>query len=124
MFGSKRIAIGGGDQVGTIIGQGTQLKGNVAANASLRIDGEIEGETVTAGEIIIGDTGVVKAAVKARSALVGGTVTGRMEVAEKLELLPTAKVIGDIQVGLLVISEGAVFKGLCEMRMPNGNQTE
>ena len=39
-----------------------------------------------------------------------------MDIGDKLELLPTAKVVGDLKVGSLIIGEGAVFKGNCEMR--------
>ena len=50
--------------------------------------------------------------------MVAGIVTGNMDVNDKLELLPSAKVVGDLKVGTLIIGEGAVFKGNCEMRQP------
>lgn len=120
MFGSKRVAVTTGDHVGTIIGQGTQFKGSINANGGLRIDGEVEGDIVTSSEVVVGETGVIKAVVKAKMATVGGAIYGNMEVTDKLELLPSAKVIGDIKVGILIIGEGAVFKGGCEMRHSEG----
>lgn len=48
--------------------------------------------------------------------MIAGSVTGNMDVKEKLELMPSARVIGDLKVGTLIIGEGAVFKGNCEMR--------
>lgn len=116
MFGTKRVTVNSGDHVGTLIGQGTQLKGSITATGALRIDGEVEGEIVTSSEIVIGETGIVKAQVKAKNATVGGTVTGNMEVNERLELLASAKLLGDIKAGTLIIGEGAIFKGACEMR--------
>ena len=47
-----------------------------------------------------------------------GTQRPNMDVNDKLELLPSAKVVGDLKVGTLIIGEGAVFKGNCEMRQP------
>ena len=122
MFGTKRVTVSAGDQVGTIIGKGTQFKGSINAVGALRIDGEVDGEIITASEIVVGETGVVRALIKAQAATVGGTVHGNMEVVEKLELLPSSKVYSNIKVGLLIIAEGAIFKGDCEMR--NGEVAE
>lgn len=119
MFGSKKSSVLE-QQVGTIIGKDTHIKGTVTAQAGIRIDGTVEGDLVSAGDIIIGETGRVTALVKARSAVVAGCVLGNMEIAEKLELLATASVHGDIQVKVLTIAEGAVFKGACGMRADEG----
>ena len=48
--------------------------------------------------------------------MIAGAVTGNMDIGDKLELLPTAKVEGDLKVGVLIIGEGAVYKGNCAMR--------
>lgn len=116
MFGSKRATSTSGSQVATIIGQGTKLKGSMQATGGLRIDGEFEGDCITAGEVVVGESGIVKATIIAQIATIGGSVYGRMEIADKLELLPSAKTYGDIKVGALIIGEGAIFKGACEMR--------
>lgn len=115
MFGSKKQTGGIGDQVGTIIGSDAAFKGNITAQGTIRIDGQHEGELVTAGDLVVGEGGRLAAQVKARSALVAGVIKGNIDVADKLELLPTAKVYGDIKVGTLTINEGAVFRGVCQM---------
>lgn len=115
MFGDKKTT-GFIEQVDTLIGQDTSIKGNLEAKGTIRFDGRFEGDVNTAGDIIVGEKGSVKAQVKARMATVAGTINGNMTITEKLELLPTAKIYGDIKVGMLIISEGAVFKGVCEMR--------
>ena len=56
------------------------------------------------------------AMMAAKNAVVAGSITGNMDIGDKLELLPTAKVVGDLRVGSLIIGEGAIFKGNCEMR--------
>lgn len=119
MFGSKRTPGLSGltDQaMETIIGKDTQVKGNVSANGTIRIDGQVEGEVSTKGDIIIGETGEVKAQIKARSATIAGTLHGNADVIDKLELAATGKIYGDIKTGVLIIGEGAIFKGACEMR--------
>jgi len=114
MFGSKRNTASS-EEVETIIGKDTQFKGTINAKGSVRIDGAVEGEVVTSSTAVVGQTGNVSAQIKAANATVAGTVQGNMEIAERLELLSTAKLYGDIKVGALIIGEGAVFKGACEM---------
>jgi cytoskeletal protein CcmA (bactofilin family) len=116
MFGSNKRAPAFTDQIETIIGPATQVKGNISAGGTIRIDGQAEGELTAKGDIIVGEGGIVRAQVKGRSATIAGTVHGNVDVADKLELTSSAKLYGDIKTGVLIIGEGAVFKGACEMR--------
>jgi cytoskeletal protein CcmA (bactofilin family) len=121
MFGNKRAPSlpSFTDQVETLIGKDTQIKGAINAGGTIRIDGQVEGEVTTKGDIIVGETGIIKALLRARNATVAGTVHGNTEIMDKLELSPSAKLYGDIKTGILIIGEGAVFKGACEMRHGN-----
>ena len=103
------------DQVETIIGPGTSIKGTISARSTVRIDGELDGDINAAADLIVGETGNVKNQINARNAVIAGTVAGKVDVQGKLELLPTAKVYADLTVGSLVIADGAVFKGNCQM---------
>ncbi len=106
-------------KVDTIIGKETEFKGTLTSNGLIRIDGKVEGEIIHKGDVAIGEAGNITANIKARNVTVAGTVSGNVEATGKLELLPSAKVYGDIAVGSLVIGEGAVFKGTSEMRSPD-----
>ncbi len=122
MFSARKDAlpgpISGDGRVDTIIGKETEVKGTVTSAGVIRIDGKVEGEIIHKGDIAVGETGLVTANIKARNVAVGGTVTGNVEAAGKLELLPTARVVGDVKAGSLVISEGAYFKGHSDMAGP------
>lgn len=115
MFGRKKSEAFS-EQVETLIGHTTALKGSLTSSGALRIDGKFEGDIATTADLIVGDAGQVIATISAKNAMIAGAVTGNMDVNDKLELLPSAKVIGDLKVGTLIIGEGAVFKGNCEMR--------
>ena len=117
MFGRKKSEAFS-EQVETLIGHTTTLKGSLTSSGALRIDGQFEGDIARTADLIIGEAGQVKATISAKNAMVAGIVTGNMDVNDKLELLPSAKVVGDLKVGTLIIGEGAVFKGNCEMRQP------
>ena len=103
-------------QVATIIGPNAMIKGVLSSSEPIRIDGEVEGEISCTAEVIVGQTGQVRATISARTAIIAGSVNGNMIVSEKLEVLSSAKLVGDLQAGALVIAEGAVFKGNCGMK--------
>ena len=116
MFGSKNATQNTVEQVETIVGKGTCLKGVITAKGSIRIDGQLDGDIETEGDVVVGPAGILKANIKARKATIAGSVNGNISVNDKLELLPTAKLIGDVNVGSIIIGEGALFKGVCEMK--------
>ncbi|OGS67861.1 MAG: hypothetical protein A2Y96_02435 [Firmicutes bacterium RBG_13_65_8] len=119
MFTSKKepVAVGDG-RVDTIIGRDAQLKGTVVSSGLIRIDGKVDGEIVHKGDIAIGESGEITANVKAHNVTVAGVVNGNIEATGKLELLPTARVTGDLSVATLVVGEGAIFKGSSDMKAP------
>lgn len=122
MFGKKNTGVSA--EVETIIGKDTQFKGSISAKGSVRIDGLLEGELLTEAVAVIGQTGKVTASITAANATVAGLVQGNVEVSGRLELLPTAKVYGDIKAGALMIGEGAIFQGACKMsdNAPNSQE--
>jgi cytoskeletal protein CcmA (bactofilin family) len=123
MFGSKRTPAFS-EQVETIVGQATQIKGTISAGSTIRVDGQVEGEIIAKGDIIIGETGIIRAQMKGRSATVAGSVHGNVDVQDKLEIASSGKLYGDIKTGVLIIGEGAIFKGACEMRQGNDKPGE
>ncbi|MDF2634586.1 MAG: hypothetical protein K0R78_1460 [Pelosinus sp.] len=121
MFGSSKKATSYVGEVETIIGKDSMMKGAITGKGALRIDGQFEGDINTAGSIIIGENAKVTAQCKGVNATIAGIVYGNIDISEKLELLSSAQIYGDIKAGILSIGEGAIFKGACEMRHSNDN---
>ena len=113
-------------QITTLLGRGTDLKGNLNVEGSARIDGRIDGDVTVSGCLIIGTGAVVLGDVKAQSVLVGGEVRGNIVSPEKAEIASTAKVFGNIITGEIVIDEHATFQGKCNMNqaVPFENEKE
>lgn len=109
MFSKKQTAEN--SQVDTLIGNKVTVQGTLNGEGNLRIDGKVEGEIILNGDLFVGKTGLVNANIQGHSAIVAGEVNGNFILSGKLELTETAKVAGDIEMGTLVIHEGAVFKG-------------
>jgi len=104
------------DKVNTVIGKGTHFKGSITSNGIVRVDGEMEGEINTQGNVIVGENGKVKAGVKAKNVAVAGNIEGNVEAEGKTEIKGTGVLAGDIKTNGLAIDDGAVFTGSCEMK--------
>ncbi|MGR3294345.1 MAG: bactofilin family protein [Candidatus Scalindua sp.] len=101
-----------------------EIKGTIKFEKTMNIDGKFEGELIAEhGELIVGKTGTVKANVKVKNATIEGRLDGNIEAAEKIELKQNAQLIGDLQAKTLVIEEGVVFVGQCNVN-PNGTKME
>ena len=100
------------------------IKGTIKFDKVMNIEGKFEGELVSnEGELIIGKTGAIKANVKVKNAAIEGRVDGNIFASEKVELKQKAQLIGDLQAKTLVIEEGVVFVGQCNVN-PNGTKPE
>lgn len=99
----------------TIVGAGTVLDGSLRAQGNLNVSGTITGGVSVEGRTMIMPGGVVEGEVTSTEAEVAGHVKGTLTVRERLVLRPTAVIDGDLRAGALVIEEGAVFNGRCEM---------
>ena len=98
-----------------LIGAGTVIEGDIRSNGDIRIDGTVYGHVNSKAKVVVGATGVVEGDVISQNSDVSGTIKGKTTVAELLFLKSTAKVIGDIVTGKLVVEVGATFTGSCNM---------
>jgi cytoskeletal protein CcmA (bactofilin family) len=105
------------DKVDTIIGAGTVLTGDLEIKGTLRIDGRCEGKIISSGDVVVGEGGFIVSTVEARNLQVAGTVKGEVKTSGVLEISPTGKVYGDIEVGKVIIAAGAIFQGQCRMHI-------
>jgi cytoskeletal protein CcmA (bactofilin family) len=100
------------------------IKGTIKFGEAMRIDGKFEGELIADnGELTVGKTGSVKANIKVKNAVIEGRVDGNIKASDKVELKQKAQLIGDLQAKILVIEEGVVFVGKCNVN-PEGVKTE
>jgi cytoskeletal protein CcmA (bactofilin family) len=105
----------GNERITTTLGRETEFNGVMRFKDSLKIDGNFTGEIVSAGFLYIEQGATITANIRVGSVVVGGTVKGNIEATEKLEMLATGKVYGNIRTGKLKIADGVVFEGKCEM---------
>ena len=110
----------------TLIGNGTILEGTLTSRESICIEGTVRGKVLCEGSVIVGPKGRVDADIYAETVLVGGEVNGNIVSKSKLEITTNGKLRGDIKTGSLIIAEGVLFEGKCQMMTEDhsSNRTE
>ncbi len=98
-----------------LIGAGTVIEGEVKSNGDIRVDGHIKGSVNSKSKVVIGASGVIEGDVNCQNADISGTIKGKLICSEMLFLKTTAKIMGDITTGKLVVEAGATFTGSCSM---------
>lgn len=106
-------------EIRAFLGEGTQFKGVLSFAGAVRIDGHLEGEIVGEEVLIIGEPGQVKAEIEVGTLVVSGRVQGTITAKQRVELLSPSRVVGTIRTPCLVVAEGAMFDGNCEMTSPD-----
>ncbi len=98
------------------VGNGTVLTGETNFQSMLRVDGHLTGRVTSEnGTLIIGSTGKVDANIAVAAALINGVVNGDIIATEKVEFGRTARVTGNIQTPRLLMEDGAILEGGCNM---------
>lgn len=105
----------GSEQSTTVVGSGASFNGVLKVNGSLRVDGEVEGTVEVARHLTVGTSGVMKADIRANSALVAGRIKGTIQARDKVELEKGSRLEGDVHASSFKIMDGAFFQGQCTM---------
>ena len=106
------------DEIIAFLGKGTEFKGVISYEGTVRIDGRVEGEIITKGTLVVGESAVIHAEISASTVVSGGRITGNITASEKVQLLAPTVLTGSVKTPLLIIEEGVRFNGSCEMGEP------
>lgn len=105
----------GNDENFTYLGRGVDFKGIATFDGTVRIDGRFDGEIHAKGTLVVGEHAVLKGTITAGTLIAGGKIHGNVTGTEKVQLLRSGVLIGDVRSPSFSIEEGAHFHGLCEM---------
>jgi cytoskeletal protein CcmA (bactofilin family) len=103
------------EEVKAFLGEGTEFKGLLSFEGTVRIDGKFEGEVVTKDILILGENAVMNADVTVGTIITRGKVTGNITATKKIEVYKDGEIVGNIKTPLLIVEEGAILDGKCEM---------
>jgi cytoskeletal protein CcmA (bactofilin family) len=114
MFGTKKGSVPQ-DSIDSLISAGTRVEGNIVFSGGLRIDGEVRGNISSAslqeGTLVVSEKASVEGGISVGHIVLNGTVVGPVCAGESLELLPSARVTGDVEYHQIEMQQGAVIQG-------------
>ena len=110
----KKNGFGGDDNI-TLLAKGVHLKGEIRVEGTVRIDGRLEGEIHTKGQVIVGEDGLVQGTIAAGTVVSSGRIKATVTAVERVQLLKTAVLIGEVHAPVLMMEEGAKMQGTTDM---------
>jgi cytoskeletal protein CcmA (bactofilin family) len=102
-------------EITAFLGKGTEFKGVLSFEGTIRVDGKIEGEIFSKDTLIAGDSAFLQGEVTVGTIIASCKVVGNINASQKVHLLAPANIQGNIKTPKLIIEEGVTFDGNCEM---------
>lgn len=112
---SKLGGLRSGKRIGTLIGRGSIFDGHLISTDGIRIDGKVMGRVDCDGCVVVGKKGIVEADINSADVVINGEVTGNVRAERRIEITEGGKMSGDITSPSVVMAEGVIFQGLCNM---------
>lgn len=104
------------ETISTLLGAGTSVEGTLEFRDTIRLDGQVRGKIISpSGTLIIGEKALIEAEVSVGTVIIKGTVNGRVEAQDRVEIYAPARVNGDVVTPSIAIDAGVVFNGQCTM---------
>lgn len=112
----KRKDFADPEQLDTLIGKEVIVKGNLKSEGDIQINGQFIGEIESIKDVIIAEHAKVKANIIADNVYISGEVNGNITTAQRLEILETGRVDGNVTSQALSIEPGGILKGSSTMQ--------
>ena len=103
------------DEPVTIIGNATSIRGRLEGDENLTVHGNIEGSINLSKVITIEATGVVRAEINVREAIIYGVIEGNVEAEELVHITEQGRMTGDIKAPRVILVDGGTLKGNIDM---------
>ena len=103
------------DQINGLLDRGCSFEGKIVFDGTVQINGEFSGEINSEGTLVVGQEARVSGVVKVDTLVCYGTVSGRVEAKSRIEVHVPSVVTADISTRSLMIADGALFQGNCNM---------
>src|SRR5512135_3445283 len=102
-------------EITAFLGKGTEFKGVLSFEGTIRVDGKVDGEIISKDTLIASDGAFLQGEIAVGTLILSGKVVGNINAGQKVHLLAPANVQGNIKTPKLIIEEGVTFDGKCEM---------
>ncbi len=102
-------------EITAFLGKGTEFKGVLSFEGTIRVDGKVEGEIISKDTLIAGDGAFLQGEISVGTIICSGRVVGNITAGQKAHMLAPANIQGNIKTPKLIIEEGVTFDGKSEM---------
>ena len=101
-----------------VLSTDVEVKGTLKFTNDLIVDGRIEGDIQSEGNLTIGENARIKAEIRTATVTVHGKVHGNITATDRVDLKTGAEVVGDIRAKILTMEPGAIFVGKSTIGTP------
>ena len=102
--------------VQTLISKDCCIEGDITLTGTIKIDGKLNGNLKTKGDVIIDAKAEVNGNIMAHNVLIAGTVTGDVVAKGQVSMMSKGKLKGDITYSAMVMEEDADISGSCTLK--------
>jgi len=102
-------------EITAFLGKGTEFKGVLSFEGTIRVDGRVEGEVLSKDTLIAGDEAHLQGEISVGTIISSGKIVGNINASQKVHILAPGVIEGNIRTPKLIIEEGVTFDGKCEM---------
>ena len=99
----------------TFLGANVVIEGTITGSEPVVLEGTVRGKINLTADLRVGTKSRVEANVHARNVTIEGKLTGDISADERVELIASATVDGNIKAPKIVVAEGATFRGSVDM---------
>lgn len=125
MFGNrKRFKL---DSVDTLVGQNSQIDGDIHFSGRLHVDGVVRGKVVadtnSTAILTLSENGTIEGEVRVPNIILNGSIIGDVYATDRIELAVKARVNGNVYYNLLEMAMGAEVNGslVHQLESPSDN---
>lgn len=106
------------ERAATVIGPGTQVRGDVVGSDPVDIRGTLEGDCRVSAHCSVRDGARVLGNIDATALMIAGEVEAGTVTAEKVEIRATARVRATVRALRVAIADGALYEGDLQTQDP------
>ena len=113
MFGRKKSFSAA--RIDSLIGQDTEVNGDVVFSGGLHVDGKIKGNVIaeegSTAILILSEFGCIEGDVKVPNMVLNGEIIGDVYGSARVELAPKSRIKGSVYYNLIEMAMGAEVNG-------------
>jgi len=103
------------EEVVAFLGKGTDFRGVLKFEGTIRVDGHLEGEVVTKDTLIVGDSATIVGNLNVGTLICSGKIQGNIAATQKVHFIAPGTLNGDVATPRMMVDEGFFLNGRCEM---------